>query len=49
VRQQIFNNRLDAAVTVVFVTLVLALLVEAGLQWWRVLSRSHGQAEGGNP
>ena len=36
-RQQIFNSRLDAAVTVVFVGLVLALLAEAALQWRRVL------------
>jgi carbon starvation protein len=37
VRQQLFNNRLDAAVTVLFVGLVLALLVEAAFLWRRIL------------
>jgi carbon starvation protein len=34
----IFNARLDAAVTGVFAVLVLVLLVEAMLEWYRILS-----------
>jgi len=30
----IFNNRLDAVVTVVFAALVVLILVESGRQWW---------------
>jgi carbon starvation protein len=37
-RRLIFNNRLDAGVTVLLAGLVLALLLEAGLEWYRVLS-----------
>jgi carbon starvation protein len=34
----IFNNRLDAAVTGFFALLILALLVEAALEWYRILT-----------
>jgi carbon starvation protein len=34
----IFNNRLDAGVTVLFALLVLALLAEAGFEWRRLLA-----------
>ena len=34
----ILNNRLDAAVTALFVGLILVLLVEALMEWFRVLS-----------
>jgi carbon starvation protein len=34
----IFNNRLDAGVTVLFAGLILLLLVEALLEWYRILS-----------
>jgi carbon starvation protein len=37
-RRLAFNNRLDAGVTVLLAGLVLALLLEAGLEWRRVLS-----------
>jgi carbon starvation protein len=30
----IFNNRLDAAVTLVFAALVVLILVESGRHWW---------------
>ncbi|MGA8184881.1 MAG: carbon starvation protein A, partial [Terriglobia bacterium] len=30
----IFNNRLDAAVTLVFAGLVILILFESGRQWW---------------
>jgi carbon starvation protein len=44
IRQQIFNNRLDAAVTALFVVLVVALLVEALLEWRLILGRGPGGA-----
>jgi len=34
----IFNNRLDAGVTALFAVLILILLVEALLEWYRILS-----------
>jgi carbon starvation protein len=34
----IFNQRLDAAVTVVLATMIIVLLVEALVQWYRILS-----------
>jgi carbon starvation protein len=37
-RQVIFNNRLDAAVTGFFALLILALLLEAALEWYRILT-----------
>jgi carbon starvation protein len=37
-RHLIFNNRLDAAVTGFFALLILALLVEAALEWTRILT-----------
>jgi carbon starvation protein len=33
----IFNQRLDAAVTAVLAVMILALVVEAAAQWWRIL------------
>jgi carbon starvation protein len=35
----VFNNRLDAVVTGLFATLILILLVEALLEWYRILGR----------
>jgi carbon starvation protein len=37
-RHLVFNNRLDAAVTGFFALLILALLLEAGLEWYRILT-----------
>ena len=37
-RRVIFNNRLDAAVTGFFALLILALLVEAAVGWYRILT-----------
>jgi carbon starvation protein len=37
-RHVIFNNRLDAAVTGFFALLILALLFEAVLEWYRILT-----------
>ena len=37
-RHLIFNNRLDAAVTGFFALLILALLVEAATEWYRILT-----------
>jgi carbon starvation protein len=37
-RRLIFNNRLDAAVTGFFALLILALIFEAGLEWYRILT-----------
>jgi len=37
-RHVVFNNRLDAGVTLLFALLVLALLGEAGLEWRRILA-----------
>jgi carbon starvation protein len=37
-RHVIFNNRLDAAVTGLLALLVLALLAEAALEWYRILT-----------
>ncbi|HLA78841.1 MAG TPA: carbon starvation CstA family protein [Vicinamibacteria bacterium] len=34
----IFNNRLDAAVTALFAALILVLLLEAALEWYRILA-----------
>jgi carbon starvation protein len=39
IRHLVFNNRLDAAVTGFFALLILALLVEAGVEWYRILAR----------
>jgi carbon starvation protein len=36
-RRVVFNNRLDAVVTGFFALLILALLVEAAVQWHRIL------------
>ena len=33
-----FNNRLDAAVTALFVLLILVLIGEALYEWYRILS-----------
>jgi carbon starvation protein len=42
-RRVAFNNRLDAGVTVLFALLVVALLVEAAIEWRRILGgRSPG-------
>jgi len=38
-RHVIFNNRLDATVTGFFALLILALLAEAALEWYRILTR----------
>jgi carbon starvation protein len=35
----VFNNRLDAAVTALFAALVVILLVEASLEWFRILAK----------
>jgi carbon starvation protein len=35
----IFNQRLDAAVTVILAAMILVLLVEAAVQWYAILSR----------
>jgi carbon starvation protein len=37
-RHVIFNNRLNAGVTAFFALLVLLLLAEAGLEWYRILT-----------
>ena len=37
-RRVVFNNRLDAGVTVLFALLVVALLVEAAVEWRRILA-----------
>ena len=37
-RHLIFNNRLDAAVTGFFALLILVLLVEAAVEWYRILT-----------
>jgi carbon starvation protein len=37
-RRLVFNNRLDAAVTGLLALLILALLVEAGTGWYRILA-----------
>ena len=37
-RRLVFNNRLDAGVTALFAGLILLLLLEAGAEWYRVLS-----------
>ncbi len=34
----VFNNRLDAAVTALFAALILVLLLEAALEWYRILA-----------
>src|SRR5450432_1559849 len=36
----IFNQRLDAVVTAIFATMVTVLIIEALVQWYRILSRS---------
>jgi carbon starvation protein len=38
-RRLVFNNRLDAAVTGFFALLILALLAEACVLWYRILAR----------
>jgi carbon starvation protein len=38
-RRVVFNNRLDAGVTVLFALLIVALILEAGLEWYRILTR----------
>jgi carbon starvation protein len=38
-RAQIFNLRLDAAVTGLFMALVVVIVAEAGRAWWRALRR----------
>ncbi len=35
----VFNNRLDAAVTALFAVLIVILLVEASLEWFRILAK----------
>jgi carbon starvation protein len=37
-RRVAFNNKLDAGVTLVFAGLILLLLLEAGLEWFRILT-----------
>ena len=37
----VFNQRLDAAVTMVLASMVLVLIVEAVIQWSAILSRRH--------
>ncbi len=37
-RRQIFNARLDAGITLLFVGLISVLVVEALLGWWRILT-----------
>jgi len=39
-QRNIFNLRLDAAVTAVLAVMILVLLVEALVQWYAILSRS---------
>jgi carbon starvation protein len=39
IRAQVFNLRLDAVVTAVFMALVAVIVVEAGRVWWRALRR----------
>jgi carbon starvation protein len=39
IRHLVFNNRLDAAVTGFFALLILALLAEAAVEWYRILTR----------
>ncbi len=34
----IFNQRLDAAVTAVLAAMIIVLIIEALLQWYRILS-----------
>jgi carbon starvation protein len=41
-RHVVFNNRLDAAVTGFFALLILALLVEAATEWYRILTGRKG-------
>ena len=38
----IFNQRLDAAVTIVFAVMVIVLIIEALIQWYSLLSRRRG-------
>jgi carbon starvation protein len=33
----IFNDRLDAAVTGILIVMIAMILIESGLEWWRVL------------
>jgi carbon starvation protein len=40
----IFNDRLDAAVTGTLILMIAMILIESGLEWWRVL-RGHKQAQ----
>jgi hypothetical protein len=36
----IFNQRLDAAVTAVLAAMIIVLIIEALMQWHRILSRN---------
>src|SRR5439155_914594 len=47
VRVQIFNLRLDAAVTALFMGLVVLIVLEAGRVWYRVLRGAAGLSPGG--
>jgi carbon starvation protein len=39
VQRQIFNNRLDAIVTALFLTMVLVILIDCTREWLAILSR----------
>ena len=43
----IFNARLDAAVTALFMTLVAIVVLDAARVWWRTLSRTAAGARRG--
>ena len=45
-RQVIFNNRLDAAVTALFMALVAVIVLDAARVWWKTLRGSGAPAEG---
>jgi carbon starvation protein len=48
-RRLVFNNRLDAGVTALLAGLILVLLLEAGLEWYRLLSRTKEAATRESP
>jgi carbon starvation protein len=48
-RRVAFNNRLDAAVTGFFALLILALLLEAAVQWYRILTGHRSALLGESP